>query len=346
MTLIGTKAHRATQLYELIRHVDRTSNPSSYTIVMGDLNATHRRFLQINDPWQTTVHDLPETTEKCVAWYCAWRRKETRSNFDEFEQNSRLIKWTRINGARLQCNVARNGKHFTCNLRTNSYYQSSMPEQQIDHIMYVPDGRIRCTDASVFLTHPTRSASGVTGPSYSDHAAVMATFEIRPSDQVIVNERKKRRSSVVANESTQKLMIRLNEEIESLNSQQWLYRVSAVICFIFSVGFFVTGVALLRKANDPTELQKRLSIANAPTSTNGTKRFRWIGTLWRVWWCWFRAHFTFSVWFGMWLCSCRRKFMHLKSFNTSGPYGCELCKERRSFKRNIIKMHFIFIVIN
>lgn len=233
---------------------------------MGDLNTQ-----PIEDSYKSMIRgkQLYTTYQKPLrnVWrdIARARRKETRSNFDEFERNSPL---NQVNPDQWSTTTMlmshENGKHFTCNLRTNSYYQSSMPEQQIDHIMYVPDGRIRCTDASVFLTHPTRSASGVTGPSYSDHAAVMATFEIRPSDQVIVNERKKRRNNVVANESTQKLMIRLNEEIESLNSQQWSYRVSAVICFIFSVGFFVTGVALLRKANDPTELQKRLSIANAP----------------------------------------------------------------------------------
>ena len=143
--------------------------------------------------------------------------------------------------------------------------------------MYIPDGRIHCVDASVFLTHPTRSPSGITGPSYSDHAAVMATFEIRPSDQVILNLRKKRRSA--ADGSTQKLMIRLNEEIESINSQQWSYRVGAVICSIFSLGFFVIGVILLRKANASTELQKHLSIANAPDKYKWYEKisFNWYG---------------------------------------------------------------------
>lgn len=161
-----------------------------------------------------------------------------------------------------------NGKHFTCNLRTNTYHQDSMPEQQIDHILYVPDGRIQCTDASVFLTHPTRDTSGRSGPSYSDHAAVMATFEIRPSDQVILNTTKPKRKQV-ANAATQKLMIRLNEELEGLKSQQWSHRVGAVICSIISIALFVTAIVLVRKANSPDELQKHLSVANAPD------KFKW-----------------------------------------------------------------------
>lgn len=161
-----------------------------------------------------------------------------------------------------------NGKHFTCNLRTNTYHQDSMPEQQIDHILYVPDGRIQCTDASVFLTHPTRDTSGRSGPSYSDHAAVMATFEIRPSDQVILNTTKPKRKQV-ANAATQKLMIRLNEELEGLKSQQWSHRVGVVICSIISIALFVTAIVLVRKANSPDELQKHLSVVNAPD------KFKW-----------------------------------------------------------------------
>ena len=161
-----------------------------------------------------------------------------------------------------------NGKHFTCNLRTNTYHQDSMPEQQIDHILYVPDGRIQCIDASVFLTHPTRDTSGRSGPSYSDHAAVMATFEIKPSDQVILNKVKPGRKKV-SNAATQKLMIRLNEELEGLKNQQWSYRVGAVICSILSIGMFVAAIILVRKANSPGELQKHLSIANAPD------KFKW-----------------------------------------------------------------------
>ena len=161
-----------------------------------------------------------------------------------------------------------NGKHFTCNLRTNTYHQDSMPEQQIDHILYVPDGRIKCIDASVFLTHPTRDTSGRSGPSYSDHAAVMATFEIKPSDQVILNKVKPGRKKV-SNAATQKLMIRLNEELEGLKNQQWSYRVGAVICSILSIGLFVAAIILVRKANSPGELQKHLSIANAPD------KFKW-----------------------------------------------------------------------
>lgn len=158
-----------------------------------------------------------------------------------------------------------NGKHFTCNLRTNSYHQDSMPEQQIDHILYIPDGRINCIDASVFLTHPTRDASGRSGPSYSDHAAVMATFEIKPSDKVILNTKKARKQhNKVANDATQKLMIRLNEDIQGLKNQQWSYRIGAVICGILSIGLVAAAVVLARKANSPEELQKHLSIANAP----------------------------------------------------------------------------------
>lgn len=157
-----------------------------------------------------------------------------------------------------------NGKHFTCNLRTNSYHQASMPEQQIDHILYVPDGRIRCTEASVFLTHPTRDASGKAGPSYSDHAAVMAVFSIKPSDQVVLNSPKRKRAKTVSNSATQKLMVRLNEDLEGLKNQQWSYRVFAVVCAIISIGLLVAAVLMVKKANHTEELQKHLSIANAP----------------------------------------------------------------------------------
>lgn len=264
------KAHRATQLYELIRHVDRTSNPSAYTIVMGDLNTQ-----PIEDSYKSMLrgHELYTTYQKPLrnVWrdIALARRKQTRS----FEDGSPLSQvnpdqWSTT--TMLMSN--QNSQHFTCNLRTNTYYQSSMPEQQIDHILYVPDGRIHCIDASVFLTHPTRDPSGLIGPSYSDHAAVMATFEIRPSDQVILNSNRrgrKRRSTAVANASTQKLMVRLNEEIQSILSQQWSYRVTAVIFAILALSSFIAAVILLRKANSPDQLQKHLSIANAPD------KFKW-----------------------------------------------------------------------
>lgn len=155
-----------------------------------------------------------------------------------------------------------NGKHNTCNLRSNSYYKSWMPEQQIDHILYVPDGRIKCIDASVFLTHPTRDASGQTGPSYSDHAAVMATFTVRPSDRVKLNQASRKLKT--SNPATQKLMIRLNEEIQSVKSQQWTYKFGAFFTGFLCLCLVGLSVFFLRKANDSDELQKRLSIANAP----------------------------------------------------------------------------------
>lgn len=266
------KAHRATQLYELIRHVDRTSNPSAYKIVMGDLNTQ-----PVEDAYKSILRgkELYTTHQKPLrnVWrdIAAAKKRQTRISFDEFEGASSPL--NQMNPDQWSTTTMlmshENGKHFTCNLRTNSYYQSSMPEQQIDHIMYVPDGRIHCTDAAVFLTHPTRSPSGITGPSYSDHAAVMATFEIRPSDQVNLNSKRKRHHASASNGSTQKLMIRLNEEIESINSQRWSYRVGAVICSIFSLGFFVAGIVLIRKANTSNELQKHLSVANAP------EKYKW-----------------------------------------------------------------------
>ena len=144
-----------------------------------------------------------------------------------------------------------------------------MPEQQIDHILYIPDGRIHCIDASVFLTHPSRDSSGQSGPSYSDHAALMATFEVRPSSPITPNIQGKRRRSTATNPSTQKLMIRLNEEIQSVISQQWSYRIGAIICAIFALSALLAGVLLLRKANDTDQLQKHLLIANAPD------KFKW-----------------------------------------------------------------------
>lgn len=250
---------------------------------MGDLNTQ-----PVEDAYKTIFRgkELYTTYQKPLrnVWrdIARARKRQTRSSFDEFEGSSSPL--NQINPDQWNSTTMlmshENGKHFTCNLRTNTYYQSTMPEQQIDHIMYVPDGRIKCVDASVFLTHPTRSPSGITGPSYSDHAAVMATFEIRPSDQVILN-RKKNRHVSAATGSTQKLMIRLNEEIESLSSQRWSYRVGAVICCIFSVGFFVTGIVLIRKSNTPNELQKHLSIANAPDKYKWFEKisFNWVAMI-------------------------------------------------------------------
>jgi len=239
---------------------------------MGDLNTQ-----PIEDSYKSIIRgkELYSAYQKPLrnVWrdIASARMRQTRSSFDEFEGTPSPL--SQMNPDQWSTTTMlmshENGKHFTCNLRTNSYYQSSMPEQQIDHIMYIPDGRIRCSEASVFLTHPTRSPSGMTGPSYSDHAAVMATFEIRPSDQVLLSSKKKRHSAS-ANGSTQKLMIRLNEEIESLKSQIWSYRVSAVICSIFSLGFLATGIVLVRKANTSTELQKHLSVANAPD------KYKWL----------------------------------------------------------------------
>lgn len=161
-----------------------------------------------------------------------------------------------------------NGSHFTCNLRTNSYHKSSMPEQQIDHILYVPDGRIHCINADVFLTHPTRDESGVAGPSYSDHAAIMATFEIfNLSKRVILNTKKNK--SKVANPVTQKLMIRLNEEIQGIQNQQWAEQIGIAFCVIFIVSLLSAAVFLIIKANNPNELQKHLQIANAP------EKYKW-----------------------------------------------------------------------
>lgn len=192
------------------------------------------------------------------------RRKQTR-DFDEISSSPlnqiNPDQWSTT--TMLMSN--QNGKHYTCNLRTNSYHQDSMPEQQIDHILYVPDGRIQCIDAAVFLTHPTRDSSGRSGPSYSDHAAVEATFEIRPSDQVVLNTRKRVPSPrKVADTATQQLMIRLNEDVQGLKNQQWAYRIGAVICAILALGMLAIAVVLVRKANSPDELQKQLSIANAP----------------------------------------------------------------------------------
>lgn len=264
------KAHRATQLYELIRHVDRTSSPTSYTIVMGDLNTQ-----PIEDSYKSMIrgHELYTTYRKPLRniWrdIAKARRNQTR-DFDEIASSPlnqvNPDQWSTT--TMLMSN--QNGKHFTCNLRTNTYHQDSMPEQQIDHILYVPDGRIQCVDASVFLTHPTRDTSGRSGPSYSDHAAVMATFEIKPSDQVVLNANlKKKHRKKVANDATQKLMVRLNEDLEGLRSQQWSYRVCAVICAILSMGLLAAAVMLVRKANSSDELQKHLSIANAPD------KFKW-----------------------------------------------------------------------
>lgn len=232
---------------------------------MGDLNTQ-----PVEDSYKSMIrgHELYTTYQKPLrnVWrdIARARRRQTRSIEETLDESSPL---NQVNPDQWSTTTMlmshQNGEHFTCNLRTNSYYKSSMPEQQIDHILYVPDGRIHCLDAAVFLTQPTRDPSGHTGPSYSDHAAVMATFEIRPADQVNLNTRKKRRNAVT-NPSTQKLMIRLNEDIQGLISQQWTYRLGAILCFIFAIGLIVTGVVLMRKANDTDELQKRLSIANAP----------------------------------------------------------------------------------
>ncbi len=237
---------------------------------MGDLNTQ-----PVEDSYKSMIrgHDLYTPYQKPLrnVWrdIALARRKQTRTFNDDGREGSPL---TQVNPDQWSTTTMlmshQNGQHFTCNLRTNTYFQSSMPEQQIDHILYVPDGRIRCIDAAVFLTHPTRDPSGVTGPSFSDHAAVMATFEIRPSSQAILNHRMKRRS-VVSNAATQRLMVRLNEEIQTILSQQWSYRVTAVIFAILALCFFISGIVLLRKANSPSELQKQLSIVNAPD------KFKW-----------------------------------------------------------------------
>lgn len=257
------KAHRATQLYELIRHVDRTSSPTAYTIVMGDLNTQ-----PIEDSYRSMIRGRELYTTYRRPLRNIWRdiAKSRRKRTRDFEDGS-SSPLNQVNPDQWSTTTMlmsnQNGKHFTCNLRTNTYHQSSMPEQQIDHILYIPDGRIQCIDATVFLTHPTRDPSGRSGPSYSDHAAVMATFEIKPSDRVILNKTRPKRKKV-ADSATQKLMIRLNEELEGLKNQQWSNRVGAVICSILSIALVVSAIILVRKANSPDELQKHLSIANAP----------------------------------------------------------------------------------
>lgn len=268
---------------------------------MGDLNTQ-----PVEDSYQSMIRGKDLYTSYQQPLRNIWRdiararKKVTRSDFEEFEASSSPLNQTNPDqwSTTTMLMSHENGKHFTCNLKTNTYYQSSMPEQQIDHILYIPDGRIHCIQASVFLTHPTRSPSGITGPSYSDHAALMATFEIRPSDQVILNSRKKQRQRVVANASTQKLMIRLNEEIEALNSQKWTNRVCAVICSIFSIGFFVTGIILMRKANTSTELQKHLSIANAPEKYKWFEKisFNWYAMICLIFLVPLAVYFQFCIW--------------------------------------------------
>lgn len=262
------KAHRATQLYELIRHVDRTSGPSSYKIVMGDLNTQ-----PVEDSYKSMLrrHELYTSYQKPLRniWRDIAKARRLRRQKVTEDDGSASNTLTQTDPDQWSSTTMlmshQNKQHYTCNLQSNSYHNPSMPEQQIDHILYVPDGRIRCVDADVFLTHPTRDASGQAGPSYSDHAALMAIFEINPSDQVILNDdRGRNKAKLVADASTQKLMIRLNEEIQSLSNQKWAYRVWAVIFAILGVGLCIAAVFLIRKANDPSELQKFLSVANAP----------------------------------------------------------------------------------
>jgi len=256
------KAHRAGQLYELVRHVDSTSAANSYTIVMGDLNTQ-----PVEDSYKAIIRGRQLYTPNRMPLRNIWRdiSKSSAKKLDEAMSplsQTNPDQWSTTT----MLMSHQNGRHFTCNLRTNSYYKSWMPEQQIDHILYVPDGRIRCVDASIFLTHPTRDPSGQSGPSYSDHSAVMATFRINPAHAVKMNNKKStfNRKNKGSHPATQKLMIRLNEDIQGIESQRWAYKFGAFFTAFLCACLLAGGVLFLRKANDTDELQKRLSIANAP----------------------------------------------------------------------------------
>lgn len=260
------KAHRATQLYELVRHVDRTSSPGAFTIVLGDFNTQ-----PIEDAYMSLIrsHDLytPHRRPLRNVWRdVAMQKGRETSNSNAVLGSQDPDQWTKTAMMMHEGQI----QHNTFNLPTNTFYKSSQPTQQIDHIMYVPDGRIRCVNAQIFLTRPLKSADGQLGSSYSDHAAIMATFELAPHNQIVLNDevdeyrlkRRKYGKKHKVDDATHRLMIRLNEEIQSLYAQQWSYRVGAVVCAIMSIGLLVSAIMLIRRSNEPEEMQRLLTVQN------------------------------------------------------------------------------------
>jgi endonuclease/exonuclease/phosphatase family metal-dependent hydrolase len=260
------KAHRATQLYELVRHVDRTGDPSAFTIVMGDFNTQ-----PVEDAYISLLksHDLYTPIRRSLrnVWRDMIHFRDPQSTMSSGPLEGRDPDHWTSTAMQMQ---AEGIQHNTFNLPSSTFYKSSEPTQQIDHIMYIPDGRIRCIDARVFLKRPSKSASGVDGPSYSDHAALMAIFELAPLAPVSLVRgngdafgnrigRNDPTSKKHISQATHKLMIRLNEEIQALYSQQWAYRVGAVVCALFGLGSLIGAILLLRRANQPEEMQKLLT---------------------------------------------------------------------------------------
>ncbi len=258
------KAHRATQLYELIRHVDRTGDPSAFTIVMGDLNTQ-----PVEDAYISMIksHDLYTPLRRSLrnVWRDFTEFRDPQAAFTSGPLDGRDPDHWTTTAMRMQ---SQGLQHNTFNLPSSTFYKSSEPSQQIDHILYIPDGRIKCIDARVFLKRPSKSSSGIDGPSYSDHSALMATFELAPMAPISlirngVMARRNGRKKPISPE-THKLMIRLNEEIQSLYSQQWAYRVGAVACALFGLGGLVGSVLMLRRANEPEEMQRLLTTQSHP----------------------------------------------------------------------------------
>ena len=137
---------RLTEMYELLRYVDSESSPSQITIVGGDLNDEPTQF-----SYRLTIAKRALYTP---------RHGHLRNVWDD------------------------NGdvpveQRMTSGLEGNSFTKSDQPMAQLDHLFYIPNGRIHADQAEVILTESIPD----TDLSYSDHAATSSTFACRTSRQ-------------------------------------------------------------------------------------------------------------------------------------------------------------------
>lgn len=259
------RAHRATQLYEVLRQVDRTSAPHAHTFLLGDLNTAPAQ-----DAYQSLLraHNLytPQRRALRNVWRDVHRRRRARGrppavpvapgagtevsrHPEQWDQRTAKVAST----AHL---------HYTFNLPSSTYYAAGQSSQQIDHIFYVPDGRVRCRHAEVFLTTPTVDAAGKPGPSYSDHAAVLAVFRVAPGPPVPpgpgrrARARSGRRPLRMA-QATQRVMVSLNEELASIQSQQGTDQIVAVVLALLVLLCLVGAALLVRRACAPEAVAAR-----------------------------------------------------------------------------------------
>lgn len=143
---------RLTEMYELLRYVDSESSPSHITIVGGDLN---------DEPAQPSY----SLTIGKRALYTP-RHGHLRS---VWEDNADVPVEQRM----------------TSGLEGNSFTKSDQLTAQLDHLFYIPNGRIHADQAEVILTESIPDAD----LSYSDHAAISSTFACRTSRQFEVEIR-------------------------------------------------------------------------------------------------------------------------------------------------------------